>query len=137
MLVDSPGGFMYVSLEIVIPLAISTALITVFLVSQIVKTHRNKVQAGAESMTGTDAVAQDDFCSEADGYAGQVQTHGEYWRARSPQKITKGQHVRVTGRQGLTLLVDRNGSPDGGSDPTVATNPVDPQINLNPGEHLT
>lgn len=137
MLVDSPGGFMYVSLEIVIPLAISTALITVFLVSQIVKTHRNKVQTGAESMTGTDAVAQDDFCSEADGYAGQVQTHGEYWRARSPHKITKGQHVRVTGRQGLTLLVDRNGSQSVGSDPTVATNPVDPRINLNPGERLT
>ena len=46
MLVDSPTGFLHVSLEVLVPIALATALITVFLVSQVVKAQRSRVLDG-------------------------------------------------------------------------------------------
>jgi membrane-bound serine protease (ClpP class) len=109
MLVDSPTGFLHVSLEILVPVAVATAIVTVFLVSRIVKAQRSRVQTGSEAMIGLEAVAQNEFVVQDDAFAGQVQVHGEFWRALSPRKIAQGQHVRVEGREGLTLKVDRNG----------------------------
>jgi membrane-bound serine protease (ClpP class) len=111
MLVDSPTGFLHVSLEILVPVAVATAIVMVFLVSQVVKAQRSRVQTGGEALVGVDAVAEDEFVGHENAFTGQVQVHGEHWRALSPRKIAKGQHVRVAGREGLTLLVDRNGKP--------------------------
>ena len=63
-------------------------------------------------MVGLCAAAEDEFLEQDDGFIGQVRAHGEYWRAFSPIKIAKGQQVHVTGREGLTLHVDRNGNPE-------------------------
>jgi membrane-bound serine protease (ClpP class) len=108
MLVDSPTGFLHVSLEVLVPIALATALITVFLVSQVVKAQRSRVQTGGEALVGEQAVAQDEFTEQEDRFVGQVHVHGEFWRALSPIRIARGQHVRVAGRDGLTLLVDTN-----------------------------
>ena len=68
-------------------------------------------------MLDVDAVAQDEFLEQDEGFAGQVRAHGEYWRAVSPNKIGKGQHVHVTGRDGLTLHVDGKGKTESQSAP--------------------
>lgn len=109
MLVDSPTGFLHVSLEVLVPIAVATALITVFLVSQVVKAQRSRVQTGGEALLGVEAVAQDEFVEQEDAFMGQVHVHGEYWRALSPIPVNSGQHVLINGRDGLTLLVDTNG----------------------------
>ncbi len=109
MLVDSPTGFLYVSLEVLVPIAVATALITVFLVSQVVKAQRSRVQTGGEALVGQQAVAQDDFGQQNHGFVGQVRVHGENWRALSTSHVTSGEHVWIAGREGLTLLVDTNG----------------------------
>jgi membrane-bound serine protease (ClpP class) len=110
MLVDSPAGFMRVSLWTLIPVALATAAITFFLVGSIVKSHRRPVQTGSEAMDQGEAVADADFVSDGSVYRGRVRTHGELWNAVAETPVKAGDALTVTGRDGLTLLV-QPGSP--------------------------
>lgn len=105
MLVDSPAGFERVSLAVVAPVALATALVTVFLVGSIVRAHRRRVQTGGDELVGMAAVAAEDFVAEGEHFAGLAQVRGELWRAVSPTPVTAGQSLAIEGRQGLTLLV--------------------------------
>lgn len=105
MLVESPEGFLHVSLAVVLPVAAATALITVLLVSGIVRAHRGHVQTGTEGMTGSPAVAAGEFVAEGDRFVGTVHVHGELWQAVSAVPVTAGQRVTVQRRDGLTLFV--------------------------------
>ncbi len=110
MLVDSPGGFLRVSMNALIPLALSTAGITVFLASQVVKTHRGRVQTGSEGLLGGTAVAYEKFSAENEHYRGVVFVHGELWQATSCAPIVDRQKVRIKERDGLVLVVESNES---------------------------
>lgn len=105
MLVDSPGGFVGVSLKVLIPVAVSTGGITVFLVGSIVRAHRGRVQTGSEGLVGTAAVAADDFALDGQQYTGVVQAHGELWRAVCRTPVAAGQALAIEARSGLTLSV--------------------------------
>ena len=66
------------------------------------RTSRHTVQVGAETLVGQVVeVAQE--CRPV----GYVRVHGELWRARCDQGARPGEHVRVTGRDGLLLEVVR------------------------------
>ena len=119
MLVDSPAGFMHVSLAVVAPVAVATGLITVFLLSRIVKAHRGRVQTGATALVDRYATALDSFTADDTGYRGNVFIHGERWRAHSTTPVAASASVRVTGMKGLTLEVETNGRSRGA--PTVLT----------------
>ena len=108
MLVDSPTGFMRVSMSVVVPLAVSTGLITAFLVSCVVKAHRHPAQTGGASLLDHEAVSQEKFTREGDHFHGRVFVHGEFWQARSKAPISDGETVSITGRDGLTLDVETN-----------------------------
>jgi membrane-bound serine protease (ClpP class) len=121
MLVDAPTGFQSVSLGILIPLALATAGISVFLLGGIIKAHAKKVQTGGEALLGKGAVALEPFLLEGDSYVGQVRTNGETWRAVSKIPIHSGEVLEIEDRLGLTLLV-RTPTPENGSPvPTVST----------------
>lgn len=105
MLVDSPTGFMRVSAAVVVPVALATAAITVFLVASIVRGYRHHVRIGDQALTGRQAVAAQDFQAEDNCFRGMVSVSGELWNAASTQKICKGDTVNVAGRDGLTLRV--------------------------------
>lgn len=105
MLVESPEGFMRVSLAVVLPVAAGTAVITVLLVSGVVRAYRGRVQTGIEGMAGLPAVAAGEFTPEGDHFVGTVQVHGERWRAVSPTPVADGQPVTIQQRDGLTLSV--------------------------------
>lgn len=105
MLVDSPFGFMRVSLGVLVPVAAATGLITVFLVANVVRAHRRRVQTGGEGLIGSTAVAKEDFQRAAQGYRGVVLAHGELWQALSAVPISAGEAVSVREREGLTLIV--------------------------------
>jgi membrane-bound serine protease (ClpP class) len=65
-------------------------------------TSRRSVQVGAETMLGRVVeVAQE--CRPV----GYVRVQGELWRARCDEGARPGEHVRVTGRDGLLLTVIR------------------------------
>jgi membrane-bound serine protease (ClpP class) len=62
--------------------------------------RRYRVTTGAEGMLGERAEVID--ACEPDG---RVRLRGEIWTARSSQPVRRGERVRVTGVEGLTLTV--------------------------------
>jgi membrane-bound serine protease (ClpP class) len=105
MLVDSPGGFVRVSGWVVIPVALATAAITVFLVTSILRSSRGRSYSGGEALLQKQAIAQTAFAAERGMHRGQVMTHGELWQAVSVEPVAAGQAVVVEKRDGLTLYV--------------------------------
>ena len=109
MLVDSPIEVMQVSATVVIPVALATAAITVFLVGSVVKAMRGRVQTGSEAMMGTEAVAQEAFTAQDGRYQGLVLTHGELWKAVSTTPVAAGDILEIDSREGLMLFAHTTG----------------------------
>lgn len=105
MLVDSPAGFLRVSPAVVLPVALATAGISVFLVGQVIRAHRYSAVTGTEGLLRERAVADDAFRVQEEGYAGVVRVHGELWQAVSGAPVAAGQGLTIEGRDGLTLRV--------------------------------
>jgi membrane-bound serine protease (ClpP class) len=63
--------------------------------------RRRRAQVGAETLLGARATVTAPCVP-----FGQVRVKGELWRARCDAGVTEGTHVRVVGRDGLTLLVE-------------------------------
>lgn len=59
------------------------------------------------SIEGLPAIVQNEFLNIAGNYQGRVLLAGESWKARSEQALMKGNKVRVIGREGLILDVQR------------------------------
>jgi membrane-bound serine protease (ClpP class) len=63
--------------------------------------RRYRIQTGAEGMIGKHAEVMDGASS-----SGRVRLDGEIWNARSERPLARGQTVRVTAVDGLTLVVE-------------------------------
>jgi membrane-bound serine protease (ClpP class) len=113
MLVDSPVGFLRVSPWVVVPVALATAAVTVFLLGQIVRAHRRGAVTGTEGLLLERAVADETFTAQHGSYGGVVRVHGELWRAVCPTPVVAGEAVTVEGRNGLTLHVRPAGAGHG------------------------
>jgi membrane-bound serine protease (ClpP class) len=106
MLVDTPMPMLRVSLSVVVPFAIASAILAFFLGSRVVGTLRTRVLTGAEGMLGETAVVEGTFEKRLDRYEGVVGVHGELWRAQSAQPLADGAEVHVVSRKDLTLTVE-------------------------------
>ncbi len=105
MLVDSAPGFVRVSPMVVVPVALATGAISVFLVSQVIGAHRRPPVTGAEGLLRETGTADGAFVQQLDRYVGVVRAHGELWQATSPEAVADRQRVRIEARQGLLLEV--------------------------------
>jgi membrane-bound serine protease (ClpP class) len=83
-----------------ISVAVPFALITLFLVSIVVRARANKVVTGNIGMIDTVGVARTTLAPE-----GKVLIRGEYWNAISSAPVEAGSPVRVISVDGLTLRV--------------------------------
>ena len=101
MLFDSPLPFLRVSLSVVLPAVILTVIVFSLTVALVLKAHRRRPSTGIEGLTGIMGEAKTDINDE-----GQVFVHGEIWSARSEVALQPGAALRVSGREGLTLLVE-------------------------------
>jgi membrane protein implicated in regulation of membrane protease activity len=63
--------------------------------------RRYRIRTGAEAMVGRHAEVL-----EGSSHAGRVRLSGEIWNARSEVPVTKGQIVRITAVDGLTLVIE-------------------------------
>jgi membrane-bound serine protease (ClpP class) len=97
-----------VGLGFIVPVALAVSAITLFLGRLALRAHRQPPVTGIEGMIGDIGRARDDI---APGAAGQVDIHGEIWRAQSATPIAAGQPVRVTAVDGLTLTVEASAAP--------------------------
>jgi len=81
--------------------ALVSGLFFVFVIGLAVKAQKNPVVSGMEEMCGATGVALEAFVRQ-----GRVRVHGEAWNAVAARPIHKGEAVRVTHLDGLTLTVE-------------------------------
>lgn len=100
MLIDSPIPFMKVSLGVIIPSVIFTALFFLFAVGLGIRAQRRKVSTGRAGIMGETGVAKSDVHA-----SGSVFVHGEFWNAYSDEPIAAGAEVEVVAVDGMKLRV--------------------------------
>jgi membrane-bound serine protease (ClpP class) len=100
MFIDSPLPFMRVSLSIIVPSVIFTALFFLFAVGMGIRAQRRKVATGYHGIVGEIGTARSDI-----GESGSVFVHGEHWNARSDVPIPKGARVQVVSAERMILTV--------------------------------
>lgn len=80
----------------------ATSLIFILAIARLaLMSHRRAIGSGREEMVGLPGTVDD-----WKGGQGHVFAHGERWQATGPLTLTKGQNIRVTALDGLTLRVD-------------------------------
>jgi len=99
---DTPG--LQVSWSVLAALAVASFGFSLLVARLAFSSHRHAVATGGEQMIGI-AGKVDSWT----GAAGYVIAHGERWQAVSTQTLSRGEAVKVVGRNGLTLEVVRDG----------------------------
>jgi membrane-bound serine protease (ClpP class) len=100
LLVDAPPA-LRIHYSTAIAVTLPFALITMFLVSLVIRARRNKVVTGEQGM-----IAEVGEARTALAPRGKVFVHGEYWDAESSTPVEAGARVRVMRVDGLLLTVE-------------------------------
>ncbi|RMH75127.1 MAG: nodulation protein NfeD [Calditrichaeota bacterium] len=103
MLYDSDLPFMKLSWEIILTVAIFTALFFIFAVGMGLRAQRLKPAIGREHIVQDVGQALENFRNGT----GQILYEGEIWQAVSDDKIRKDDRVKVIKVEGLTLTVKK------------------------------
>lgn len=103
MLFDSAGPFYQLSLSIIIPAVMVTALFFTVTFRLAYKAYRTAPVTGREGLIGLEGKAVEDITKES----GMVSLHGELWSAFSDTWIEKGSHIIVREVTGLKLKVKK------------------------------
>lgn len=101
MLFESAGPFFKLSLSVVLPAAIITALFFILTFWLALKALKSKPVTGSEGLVGEEGVARTEITKEG----GTVAVHGELWSAYSDEPIEEGQAVVVESVKGLKMKV--------------------------------
>ena len=103
MLFESPAPFMKLSLYVILPAAIITALFFSLTLGLAFKAFKRKPVTGSEGLLGGEGVASTDITKDG----GMILLHGERWSAYSDEPISKGEKVKVEAVSGLKVKVKR------------------------------
>ena len=90
MLIDSPLPFLQISWKVILGATITITVFFIFAIGFVLRAHRKKPSTGKEGLIDEEGVTID-----ALNPTGQIEIHGEIWKAISDQKIKKGQRVVV------------------------------------------
>ncbi|MBF7053018.1 nodulation protein NfeD [Halomonas sp. KAO] len=90
-----------ISLPMIGGIALLAAGLMLWVVTRFIGLRRRPPRTGHEELVGSEALVLEDFTDQ-----GHVRLMGERWRARSPTPLARGQSVRVTAVDGLTLEVE-------------------------------
>lgn len=99
LLIDGPPE-MRIHLSTALSVSVPFALITMFLVTLVIRARANKAVMGSDALVNQVAEARTALTP-----AGTVFLQGEYWNAESEVPVEKGVQVRVTSVEGLKLHV--------------------------------
>jgi membrane-bound serine protease (ClpP class) len=96
-----------VRMGMIVPVVIAVAFVGVLLGRLAVQVQRQPPSTGVEAMIGQEGIARTTF---APGVQGQIDAHGEIWRAVSIHPVDATQRVRILEVRGLTLVVEPIGA---------------------------
>ncbi len=94
-----------VSIGLIVTLAFLTALFLVVGLGLALRTRLTRATTGMQGLVGEEGVAVSSLDPE-----GQVSVHGEVWKAKSSEKIKKGERIVVTAVDGLKMQVRKEES---------------------------
>ena len=100
MLIKSDAEFFQISWSVIVPVIITTATVSLFIVGMGIRALRRSPQTGSEGMIGAIGVAKTALRPD-----GTLSIHGELWDAVSDQPIEQGMSAKVLRVEGLTLHV--------------------------------
>jgi membrane-bound serine protease (ClpP class) len=80
---------------------ITSALFLIGLLGLVIRSRRNTVVTGREELIGLEGEV-----ISWDVRVGKVRVHGEVWTARAAKNLHSGAQIKITGRKGLTLIVE-------------------------------
>lgn len=109
MLFDSPLPFFKLSLKVILPAVILTALFFSLTIALALKAYRRKPVTGSEGLVGLKGDAKTDILEK-----GQVFVNGEIWQAWSDEPIRAGEKIIVDSVENLKLkvrLINQTSSP--------------------------
>src|SRR5712692_1519651 len=101
ILIDVPYPELRLPLKLVLAVVIPFGVIFTFILRLAIRARRAKVTTGTSGMIGLTGRAETAIAPE-----GTIFVRGELWHARSQMKVSRGENVRVTGMDGLTLDVE-------------------------------
>ncbi|MEK6652641.1 MAG: nodulation protein NfeD [Nitrospirota bacterium] len=104
MLFESPGPFMKLSLFLILPAVILTALFFTIVLGLAYKAHKRKPVTGSEGLIGLKGIAGTDITNNG----GMVLLRGEIWSAYSDETISKGEKIIVESVTGLKVKVKKD-----------------------------
>lgn len=102
MLIKGEADYLRISLRVILPFVLVSALFFVLIVGTAVKALGRQAVTGREGLVGTVGVARTDL-----NPAGQVAVHGEIWSAESQTPVAAGEEIVVRRMVGLKLFVDK------------------------------
>ncbi|BBP04893.1 hypothetical protein TPL01_13040 [Sulfuriferula plumbiphila] len=100
ILIDTELPGFGIPIGLIVAISAVSAVLIASLAGMALKVRRRTVVSGAEQLLGS--VGEVVKCSEDICWA---RVHSELWQVKSTQVLIPGQHIRVTGREGLTLIV--------------------------------
>lgn len=100
MLIKSDAEFFQISWTVIVPVILTTAALSVFIVGMGIRALRRSPQTGNEGMIGTIGIAKTALSPE-----GKLSIHGELWDAVSDEPAEEGTPAKVLRVEGLTLYV--------------------------------
>lgn len=100
MLVDSPLPFLQISWKLILVATVTISVFFIFAIGMAVKIFKKKPTTGKEGLIGEVGITLEDLKPE-----GQIEIHGEIWKAVSDQRIKKGKRVLVDGIDPRHLLL--------------------------------
>ncbi len=102
MLIDTPTDYMRISLSVIIPAVLVSAVFFIFAVTMAIRARLSKPTTGMEGLIGEIGIATTSIAPE-----GKVSIHGEFWNVISDQNIERGEKVQVFGVANLKLKVKK------------------------------
>jgi len=102
MLVDTSAQYLRLSLTVILPVVLLTALFIGIIVAAGVRAQFRRPVSGAEGLLGEVGEAR----TRVDRQEGQVFVHGEIWKAVSSRPLMPGTRIKVVGVRGLVLEVE-------------------------------
>lgn len=103
LLIRSPAPYLKISWYVIGPTVAITTLFFTFIVTMGLKAQFLKTATGQEGIIGMVGEAKTDITRDG----GTVFVHGEWWNAVSTRAIKKHQKVKVVGKKGMVLNVER------------------------------
>jgi membrane-bound serine protease (ClpP class) len=102
MLIDAPIPEMRITMRAIVMMSVLIAGTMALLLTMVIRLHRKTPVTGMQGLLQEIGTAQTDLDLE-----GQIFVHGEIWKAVAPYRIPKGDKVKISSIDGLTLHVEK------------------------------